>query len=166
MGRDLLIDKKVELATQALNAKLIAAAESMEKEFKKQQADFGTSPTDDQRARLKQLSQKIQETIQNNREIATQARQRVRLEQIQLFRNDVKTVAARIAEKHHAGMVMVAGSDLLWFTPSADITATVIAEMRTQALSISGSETQTVSTATETSPPPVTNASASSETNR
>ena len=149
MGRDLLIDRKVEQATQALNAKLLAAADTMEKEYKKQQAAAGNSPTDEQRAKLKQLAQKIQETIQNNKEVAAQARQRFRLEQIQLLRNDVKTVASRIAEKQHATMVFVAGQEVLWFTPSADITAAVIAEMRTQALSPSETETQKVTTATD-----------------
>src|SRR4051794_15988392 len=170
MGRDLLIDRKVEQATQALNAKLLAAADSMEKEYKKQQAAAGNSPTDEQRAKLKQLTQKIQETIQNNKEVAAQARQRFRLEQIQLLRNDVKAVASRIAEKQHATMVFVAGQEVLWFTSSADITAAVIAEMRTQALSPSETETQKVSTATDTSTVPGQSESsrtnAASETNR
>jgi hypothetical protein len=170
MGRDLLIDRKVEQATQTLNAKLLAAADSMEKEYKKQQAAAGNSPTDDQRAKLKQLAQKIQETIQNNKEIASQARQRFRIEQIQLFRNDVKSVASKIAEKQHATMVMVAGQDVLWFTPTADITAGVIAEMRTQTLSPSETDTQKVAAATDTNAVPGQSDSgrtnAASETNR
>jgi hypothetical protein len=113
MGRDLAIDRKVEQATQALNTRLLAAADSMEKEYKKQQAAAGNSPTDEQRAKLKQLAQKIGETIQNNKEVAAQARQRFRLEQIQLLRNDVKTVASKIAEKQHATMVFVAGQEVL-----------------------------------------------------
>src|SRR5207244_1770169 len=40
MGRDRVIDRRVEQATQALNAKLLEAAASMEKELKKQQADI------------------------------------------------------------------------------------------------------------------------------
>ena len=133
MGRDTLIDKRVEQATQTLNAKLIEAAANMEKEFKKQQTEFGTSPTDEQRGKLKQTAQKIQENIQNNKENATQARQRVRLEQIQIFRNEVKAIASRLAAKRQASLVMVANQDVLWFTPSSDITAAVIAEMRSPA---------------------------------
>jgi Skp family chaperone for outer membrane proteins len=154
MGRDLAIDRKVEQATQALNAKLLAAADSMEKEYKKQQAAAGNSPTDEQRAKLKQLAQKIQETVQNNKEVAAQARQRFRIEQIKLFRNDVKAVASKLAEKQHATMVLVAGQEVLWFTPTADITAAVIAEMRTQALSPSDTETQKVSTPADTNAAP------------
>ena len=41
MGRDLLIDRKVEQATQALNAKLLAAADNMEKEYKKKFFNVG-----------------------------------------------------------------------------------------------------------------------------
>jgi hypothetical protein len=150
MGRDLVIDGKVEQATQALNARLITAADTMEKEYKKQQVATGSSPTDEQRTKLKQMAQKIQETIRNNKEVASQARQRFRLEQIQLFRNDVRTVASKLAEKQRATMVFVAGQEVLWFTPTADITAPVIAAMRSQALSPSENETQRVSTATET----------------
>jgi len=133
MGRDTLIDKRVEQATQTLNSKLIEAAANMEKELKKQQTEFGTSPTEEQRGKLKQTAQKIQENIQSNKEIAGQARQRVRLEQIQIFRNEVKAIAARLAAKRQASLVMVANQDVLWFTPSSDITAAVIAEMRSPA---------------------------------
>src|SRR5712672_3547878 len=115
MGRDTLIDKRVEQATQTLNSKLIEAAANMEKEFKKQQTEFGTSPTEEQRGKLKQTAQKIQENIQSNKEIAGQARQRVRLEQIQIFRNEVKAIAARLAAKRQASLVMVATQDVLWF---------------------------------------------------
>src|SRR5437762_14230853 len=60
MGRDLVIDRKVELATQALNQRLIAAAETMDKEYKKQQTDLGASATEEQRGKLRQMAQKIQ----------------------------------------------------------------------------------------------------------
>src|SRR5437016_1224144 len=61
MGRDVLIDRKVEQATQALNAKLIEAAQSMDRDLKKQQAELGPSATEEQRAKVKQTAQKIQE---------------------------------------------------------------------------------------------------------
>jgi len=167
MGRDLVIERKVEQATQALNTKLLAAADSMEKEYKKQQDAAGASPTDEQRAKLKQMAQRIQETIQSNKEIASQARERVRLDQIQSFRNDVKAVAAKIAEKQHAAMVVVAGQEVLWFKPTADITAAVIADMRTQALSPSESDTNAAaSNAPSQASPAVTNAAQAAETNR
>jgi Skp family chaperone for outer membrane proteins len=170
-ARDLVIDRKVEQATQALNARLIAAADTMEKEYKKQQAATGSSPTDEQRTKLKQMAQKIQETIQNNKEVASQARQRFRLEQIQLFRNDVKAVASKLAGKQRATMVLVASQEVLWFTPTADITASVIAEMRSRALSPSENETQKVSTSGETNATSTQNVSGatnatSGETNR
>ncbi len=152
MGRDRLIDRRVEQATQALNAKLLEAAASMEKELKKQQADIGTAATDEQRAKLKQTAQKIQENIQNNREVAAQARQRFRLEEIQRFRNEIKAVAAPIAEKHRASMVVVASQDILWFKPSADITATVIAEIRSQAGAAPSAEAEKARTGETNSP--------------
>ena len=132
MGRDRAIDKRVEQATQALNTRLLEAAANMEKELKRQQTEIGTNATDQQRAKVRQTAQKIQENIQNNKEIAAQARQRFQLEEIQRFRSEVKVVAAPIAEKHRASMILLAGNDVLWFKPSADITATVIAEMRSQ----------------------------------
>jgi len=153
MGRDRAIDKKVEQATQALNTRLLEAAATMEKELKKQQADLGTNATAEQRAKVRQTAQKIQENIQNNKEIAGQARQRFQLEEIQHFRNEVKAVAAPIAEKHHASMILLAGSDVLWFKPSADITATVIEEMRSKAGATPTNQPEKAETSDKTNTP-------------
>jgi Skp family chaperone for outer membrane proteins len=112
----------------------------MEKELKKQQADAGNSPTEEQRAKLRQTAQRIQQNIQSNREIAEQARQRVRNEHIQLFRREIKPIAARLAARHHAAVVLIADQDVVWFAPSADITAEIIAEMRSAATAATTNE--------------------------
>jgi len=154
MGRDVLVGKRVEQATQLLNTKLIEAAKNMEKELKQQQTELGASATEEQRAKLKQTVQKIQANIQSNKEIAEQARQGVRAEQIQLFRSEVKAIAARLAAKQQANLVMVAGQDVLWFAPSADITAAVIAEMRSQTAAPPAAEAAKPASATQTNTAP------------
>jgi Skp family chaperone for outer membrane proteins len=154
-GRDVLIANKVEAATQDLNAQLIQAAQEMEKELKKQQAESGSSPTEEQRAKLRQTAQRIQQNIQNNKEIAEQARQRVRNEHILLFRREVKPIAARIAARHRAAVVLIADQDVVWFAPSADITAEMIAELRTTAAIAATNEPP------RTGPAPLSNAAPS-----
>ncbi len=141
-GRDVLIARKVEAATQDLNAQLIQAAQEMEKELKKQQADAGGSPTEEQRAKLRQMAQRTQQNIQNNKEIAEQARQRVRNQQILLFRNEVRPIAARLVARHHAAVALIADQDVVWFAPSADITAEIIAELRTAAATATSQSAQ------------------------
>ena len=140
MGRDVLIANRVEAATQDLNAQLIQAAQEMEKELKKQQAEAGSSPTEEQRAKLRLTALRIQQNIQSNKEIAEQARQRVRNEQILVFRKEVRPIAARLAARHHAALVLIAGQDVVWFAPSVDITAEVIAEMRSATATASTNE--------------------------
>ena len=137
MGRDAEIAQKVEQATENLNSQLIQAAQEMDKQLQKQKADLGDSPAPADREKYRQTELRVQQQIRNNKAIAEQARQAVRNEQILLFRKEVKPIAARIAQKRKATVVTIANQDVVWFDPSADLTAEVIAEMRAQASSTS-----------------------------
>lgn len=136
MGWDLLIAQKVEAATASLNAQLLLAAESLEKEFKKLQADVGPSPTKEQLLQLQQVKLKVQQTIQSNKLVAEQARESIRTQQILLYRKEIKPVAARLAQNQQAQVVLIANQDVVWFDPATDITGKVIDEIRAKASTI------------------------------
>lgn len=139
MGRDAEIAQRVEQATENLNTQLIQAAQEMDKQLQKQKAELGDSPTPTDREKYRQAELRVQQQIRTNKAIAEQARQSVRNEQILLFRKEVKPIAARIAQKRKATVVTIANQDVVWFDPSADLTAEIIAEMRAQVSSGSGS---------------------------
>jgi Skp family chaperone for outer membrane proteins len=140
MGRDAEIARKVEQATESLNMQLVQAAQEMDKQLQKQKADLGASPSPTDREKYRQAELRVQQQILNNRAIAEQARQTVRNEQILLFRKEVRPIAARMAQRRNATVVTIANQDVVWFDPSADLTAEVIAEMRAQASSVSMSK--------------------------
>ena len=102
----------------------------MEEELKKIQTQIGSAPNPEQLAKLRQARQQVQQNIQNNKLLAENARNRVRDEQILLLRNEVRPIAAQIAKSRHADVVLLASQEVMWFTPSADITSEIIAKMR------------------------------------
>ena len=126
----------------------------MEQQFKKQQAELGSAPTEEQKAKVRQMAERVRENIQSNKEVAEQARQRVRAEQIQQFRAEVKAIAGRLASQRGATLVMTTGQDVFWLAASADITAAVIAEVRATASAPAPSQPAKPAEATSTKTTP------------
>jgi Skp family chaperone for outer membrane proteins len=129
-GRDVLIGRAVESATHQLNAQLVQAARDMDEEIKQLQAKIGTSPTPQQQAELQRARARAQQNIQNNKLVAETARNRVRAEQILLFRNEVRPIAAEIARQHNAEIVIIPNDNVVWHATSVDITGEVITQWR------------------------------------
>ena len=129
-GRDVLIGRAVESATHQLNAQLVQAARDMDEEIKQLQAKIGTSATPQQQAELQRARARAQQNIQNNKLVAETARNRVRAEQIVLFRNEVRPIAAEIARQHNAEIVIIPNDNVVWHATSVDITGEVITQWR------------------------------------
>ena len=129
-GRDVLIGRAVESATHQLNAQLVQAARDMDEEIKQLQAKIGTSATPQQQAELQRARARAQQNIQNNKLVAETARNRVRAEQIVLFRNEVRPIAAEIARQHNAEIVIIPNDNVVWHATSVDITGEVITRWR------------------------------------
>ncbi|HKX62367.1 MAG TPA: OmpH family outer membrane protein [Verrucomicrobiae bacterium] len=129
-GRDVLIGRAVESATHQLNAQLVQAARDMDEEIKQLQVKIGTSPTPQQQVELQRARARAQQNIQNNKLVAETARNRVRAEQIVLFRNEVRPIAAEIARQHNAEIVIIPNDNVVWHATSVDITGEVITQWR------------------------------------
>jgi len=150
LGWDVVIAQRVEAATQNLNSQLIQAAESMEKEYQQQLASAGSSPTPEQVAALQRTKLRVQQNVQNNKLVAEQARDKVRAQQILLFRQEIKPVAGRIAADRGSEVVLIANEDVVWFSPEADITGDVISALRARQSVLPESKPGPESPATET----------------
>lgn len=133
-GRDVIITRSIETATHQLNSQLVQAAKDMEEEIKQLQAKLGTSPTPQQQAELQRARTQAQQNVQNNKLVAESARNRVRAEQILLFRSEVKPIAAELARQRGAELVLIANEHVVWHAPTADITGDVITRLRAQPL--------------------------------
>jgi Skp family chaperone for outer membrane proteins len=163
-GRDVLIGRAVETATQQLNAQLVQAARDMEDEIKQLQAKIGTSPTPQQQAELQRARVRAQQNIQNNKLVAETARNRVRAEQILLFRNEVRPIAAEVARLHHAEMVIIPTDAVVWHATSIDITGEVITQWRARPTTATPTPPRdSTSTSTNEEPAVATNAPAAKE---
>jgi Skp family chaperone for outer membrane proteins len=164
MGWDAVITKRVELATQNLNAQLIQAAENLEKELKQLQADLGASPTEPQLARFQQSKLRVQQTVQSNKTLAEQARDAVRAEQILLFRKEIKPVAGLIAGERHAEVVLIANQDVVWYDPAADITGEVISRLRAKSNPVAAAGTSATPESADANLAPAVDASGNART--
>ena len=167
-GRDVLIGRAVESATHQLNVQLVQAARDMDEEIKQLQAKIGTSPTPQQQAELQRARARAQQNIQNNKLVAETARNRVRAEQILLFRNEVRPIAAEIARQHNAEIVIIPNDNVVWHATSVDITGEVITQWRarpatTTSPAPSRDETSTSSGTNEVTSGSSTNAAAAKE---
>jgi len=167
-GRDVLIGRAVESATHQLNVQLVQAARDMDEEIKQLQAKIGTSPTPQQQAELQRARARAQQNIQNNKLVAETARNRVRAEQILLFRNEVRPIAAEIARQHNAEIVIIPNDNVVWHATSVDITGEVITQWRARPATTtppapSRDETSTSSGTNEVTSGSSTNAAAAKE---
>lgn len=130
LGWDVVVAKRVELATENFNAQLVQAAQGMDRQLQEQKALLGDKPSSELLERYQLAEQRVQQNLRNNKALAEQAQQSVKDREVLSFRREVKPIAGRVARNRGAGVVLIANQNVLWFEPTVDITGEVIAEMR------------------------------------
>jgi Skp family chaperone for outer membrane proteins len=135
LGRDEVMTQKLEQARQQLSEQLVQIGADLEKQLKDKETDFGKSSDENKEESRKQLDQLVQQAniqLKKIRELANQKAISYRDKLVSEFRNEVMQVAEDIAQQHQAVAVYVAGSNLLWYSSTIDITDEVIGVMRAQ----------------------------------
>ena len=135
LGRDEVMTQKVEQARQLLSEQLVQIGGELEKQLKEKEAELDKSTEtskEDSRKQLSQLTQQANLQLKKTQQLANQKAVIYRDNLVNEFRNDVMTVAENIAHQQQAVAVYVAGSNLLWYSSSIDITDEVIGLMRAQ----------------------------------
>lgn len=136
LGRDEVMTQKIEQARQLLSEQLVKISSDLEKQLKEKETELDESAentNEDTSKQLQQLTQQANIQLKKTQQLANQKAVAYRDNLVSNFRNEVMTVAESIAHEHRAVAVYVAGSNLLWYSSSIDITDEVIGLMRAQA---------------------------------
>lgn len=133
LGRDELMQKQIDSALEQLNAQLQQHSTGLAAQVEQEKEKLGKNPSEESLGRFRELvaaaSQNIQKTELLARQKATDYRQAL----LEEFNSELRAAAMDIARERGAVSVLVVGPDVLWFDPTADITADVIARLRASA---------------------------------
>lgn len=132
LGRDIVITEQLKARNDTLSESLTKEREKLQAEFDKSQQALGTTATDAQKEEVIKLGQGLNAQLQSKLQAARQELNTQQVDLIRQFREEVKPVAQRIAEKKGMNVVLLR-SDIVVLTaaPAVDITDDVVAEMVT-----------------------------------
>ncbi len=136
LGRDELMQKKLNVQIDQLNTQLNRQTTELTTQLEQEKQKLGAKPGDET---TKQYQELVATATQQAKQYQLQAQQHAaqyRQSLLSDFNNEVRNVAAEIAKRRGATSVLVIGDNVLWFDPSADITAEVIEKLRAQSLQV------------------------------
>lgn len=130
LGRDELMQRRLNSALEQLNAQLQNHSTGLAEQVEKEREKLGKKPSDEDLVKFRELVAAASQSIKQTELLARQKAADYRNVLLDEFNDELRTVAMDIARTRGATSVLVVGPDVLWFDPSADITADVIAELR------------------------------------
>lgn len=131
LGRDDVIEQRIETANRELTTQLLQVAQSLQQQLAAMEDDAGEDEAG--RAQLAEATAKANRELQQTQRAARQQLQRYRAGVVSEFLNEVRPHAAEIAAARGAKLVLTAATNMIWFDASIDITDEVIAAMRARA---------------------------------
>jgi len=135
-GQDDLISQRVQAAGVQLNAQLEQVVAELQNTLETERAKYGDNPTLEQQQNLAQLAQQAQTEFAEAEEMARQQATQYRSAIIQQFVDQVKPIAAEIAERKGASAILTESPAVFWHDSNVDITDEVIAEVRARGISL------------------------------
>ena len=133
LGRDELMQKQLDSAIEQLNAQVQQHSSGLSAKVEQEKDKLGKNPNDESTAKFRELVATASENIKQTQLMARQKAADYRASLLEEFNAELRAVAADIAKQRGASHVLVVDDNLLWFDPTADITADVIAKLRAKA---------------------------------
>jgi len=130
LGRDEVMQQKLQKAQQQLNAQLEQIGSGLQTQLQDQESKLAGEAKKTRQETLEKLSQQANLQLRQSRLVAERKADQYRLKLIDGFRDEVRWVAKSLAEKRGAQSVFVNDGNLLWYAPAIDITDEVIAALR------------------------------------
>ena len=130
LGRDEVIQQKLEDASKLLNDQLTQIGTTLQEQLKEEQDKLAPSKNQSAQKKINDLTAQTQLKLRQSQLLAQQQAEQYRAKLLQEFREEILAVAIDIAKKRHVLSVQITNSDLLWYDPSIDITADVIKVLR------------------------------------
>lgn len=130
MGRDEVIVQKLQEANALLNNQLTEISNNLQQHLREEQSKLDKSEKEKRTNLNVQTQLKLRQTQLLAKQKAEQFRSKLLLE----FRQEVLGAAKKIAQDRGASSIQIVNNDLLWHSPSIDITADVIKVLRASAV--------------------------------
>ncbi|MFP5507369.1 MAG: OmpH family outer membrane protein [Gammaproteobacteria bacterium] len=133
LGRDQHMQQQLSSALEQLNTQLKRHGDDLAAQIDQEKGKLGKNPSEESLTKFRELVAAASQNLQQTELLARQKAADYRQALLGGFNNELRAAAMDIARERGATSVLVLGPDVLWFDPSADITADVIARMRADA---------------------------------
>ncbi len=130
-GQADVIKQQVNAANQELNNQLDSISQQLSQQLTDEREKLGKKLSQQEEDSLKQLTLAANQKMQQARSLAAQKSQQYKNALIIQLRQQVTPIAEAIAQRRNASVVMITTPSMMWYDPEADITAEIIAELRT-----------------------------------
>ncbi len=141
LGRDEIIQQKLEEANVLLNDQLTQINTNLQQQLRQEQSKLPSKNQSDQE-KINDLTLQTQIKLRQSQLLAKQKADQFRSKLLLQFREEVLAVARNIAKDRRALSIQIANNDLLWYDPSVDITAEVIKVLRASENKLEPTEAQ------------------------
>jgi len=132
-GQDEEIARRAQAGSDELAAQLEALVAQLDKEIEEKRAELGPGATEEQ---LAEISAAAQQQFTDSQNFARQQATQLRNNLIQQFIDQVRPIAAEIAERKGASAILTESPALFWHDADMDLTDEVIAEVRARGISL------------------------------
>ena len=129
LGRDSMINAKLNEANKVLQQRLLTIKENIEEKVVAEKDKITGTDTNEQAA-LQALVIKAKQTMQLAQSKAKERSKQYQEQLLQQFKDEIIPIVASIAKQQNASMVRLHNASLLWVDNAVDITEQVITELR------------------------------------
>lgn len=133
-GHDLVLDQEVARARQNIEAQLNQVAVNLEQQLQAEQTRLGGAAAAAKEKTFQDLTAQARLQLAQTQTLAQQKAQEFQAGLVGQYRQALQPVTEQVARNRKARVVLVTDGTLLWFEPEADLTAAVIAELRSKPL--------------------------------
>jgi Skp family chaperone for outer membrane proteins len=134
LGRDEAMQRRLNAEIDKLNKDLDRQAKALTSELKMEKQKLGNKPGEEATKHYQELVNAATQKARQSQLQAQQSAAQYRQSLLSDFNAEIRSAAAKIARERGATSVLIIGDTVLWFDPSADITADVIEKLRTREL--------------------------------
>ncbi len=138
LGRDTAIAGQLKATNDTLVSGLAKSRDELQAKFDSSRQSVGETPTNEQAQQLAQLSQSMNSQLAAKQQAAQNELSTKQVELVSRFREEVRPVAQKAAEKKGMNLVLLRSDiTVLYGAPAIDITDDVVGEMISQGKAVS-----------------------------
>lgn len=138
-GQDKVMAEQLDAARRELGTQLTQIAGDLEKQLQAEQSRLGGAVAAAREKEFQQLTAQARQELAGTQALARQKAQDYQVGLAAGYRRAVQPVVAEIAKSKGAAVVLVSDATMLWFDAAVDITDEVIAELRSNPVTVPAS---------------------------